>query len=83
MRKYSISSAVESVLDNFVILQKDINKISGLYYTVISEVEMSLIKKIYVLTGKNKKQTAKILGISRNTLNTKMKNFGIDDVKLV
>lgn len=81
MRKHDISSAIETALNNFLMLQKDITKINGMYYIVIPQVEMILIKKIYELTGKNKNQTAKILGISRNTLNAKMKSLDIDDAK--
>ena len=80
MKKSSISTAIDGVLTDFLIVQKDINKISGLYNTVMSEVEATLIKKIMALTDRNKKQTAKILGISRNTLAAKLKalDYGKD-----
>ncbi|MDO4975600.1 MAG: helix-turn-helix domain-containing protein [Alphaproteobacteria bacterium] len=78
MKKYSISSAIDSLLDNFIILQKDIASVSGLYHTVIKEAEQAVIKKIMVATDRNKTKTAKILGISRNTLDSKIKNLKIE-----
>ncbi|MDR1391267.1 MAG: hypothetical protein LBI95_02775 [Holosporales bacterium] len=77
MRRHSISSAIDSLLDNFFLIQKDIDSVSNLYGTVIKEAEYAVIKKTMELTSRNKKQTAKILGISRNTLNLKIKNLKI------
>ncbi|MDR0744703.1 MAG: hypothetical protein LBE97_01985 [Holosporales bacterium] len=79
MKTRSISTALDNVLNDFFILQKDIKQVTGLYHTVISEVEAVLIKKTYTLSERNKTLTAKILGISRNTLATKMKILGIID----
>jgi Fis family transcriptional regulator len=79
MRRYSVSAAMEEVMDNFLLLQKDINEMSGLYQVVVSEVEKVLILKILKATRQNKNQTAKILGISRNTLSKKIKKFEIGD----
>lgn len=78
MKKPSIASAIDGVLNDFLQVQKDISKISGLYGTVMKEVESTLIKKIMTLTDKNKKQAAKILGISRNTLSTKIKLLDLE-----
>ncbi len=77
MKSQSISSAIESLLDNFFLVQKNINDVSDLYNIVIKEAEYAVIKKTMFLTDRNKKQTAKILGISRNTLNSKIKNLKI------
>lgn len=79
MNKSSISAALDVVLNNFLIVQKDITQISGLYETVIREVEATLIKKILTITYRNKKQTAKILGISRNTLTSKIKSLSLEE----
>ncbi|MDR3031186.1 MAG: hypothetical protein LBU35_02255 [Holosporales bacterium] len=83
MKKQGIAAAISDALNDFFIIQKDINKVTGLYRTVVLEVETALIKQTYKLTGRNKKQTAKILGISRNTLTAKMKILGIKDAKLI
>ncbi len=78
MKSKNISAAIESLLDNFFLVQKDINNVSDLYYTVIKEAESAVIRKIMTLTYRNKKQTAKILGISRNTLDSKIKNLNLE-----
>ncbi len=78
MRKYSISSAIDVLLDNFIILQKDIANITGLYHTVVKEAEQAVIKKIMIATDRNKTKTAKVLGISRNTLDSKIKSLKIE-----
>lgn len=82
MKRRSISYAIELVLSEFFLVQKNIDNISGLYKTVMQEVESTLIKKIMKLTDKNKTQTAKILGITRNTLVSKLKSLGLEDEKL-
>lgn len=78
MRKYSISSAIDVLLDNFIMVQKNIENIKGLYHVVVQEAEQAVIKKIMLATDRNKTKTAKILGISRNTLDTKLKNLKIE-----
>jgi two-component system nitrogen regulation response regulator GlnG len=77
VRKYSISAAIDDVLSNFLLLQKNVNEITGLYETVITEVEKVLIEKIMKVTRNNKRQTARILGISRNTLSHKINVLNI------
>lgn len=78
MKRYSISAAIGDVLNNFLLLQKDITEINDLHSTVINEVEEILIIKILEATRYNKNRTAKILGISRNTLSSKIKLFKIE-----
>ncbi|MDR1488637.1 MAG: hypothetical protein LBI26_02770 [Holosporales bacterium] len=80
MKRYSVGGAVGEVLNNFILLQKDITEITGLHSTVISEVEKTLIVKIMQATRHNKNKTAKILGISRNTLSSKIKTLNIKEV---
>lgn len=77
MKKHSISSVIDQLLDNFLILQKDVNLVSDLYHVVVKEAEYAVIKKIMKITDRNKTQAAKILGISRNTLDTKLKSLKI------
>lgn len=78
MRKYSISSAIDVLLDNFIILQKNIENVTGLYNTVIKEAEQAVIRKVMHATDRNKTKAAKILGISRNTLNAKIKSLKLE-----
>lgn len=78
MKRYSVSAAIGEVLSNFLLLQKDITEINDLYDIVVKEVERVLISKILEATRYNKKQTAEILGISRNTLASKIKLFNLE-----
>ncbi len=43
----------------------------------LDNVVKNYIKRIYLLTGKNKYQTAQLLKISRKTLDRKLKDIGI------
>jgi two-component system, NtrC family, nitrogen regulation response regulator GlnG len=49
----------------------------NLYNTVLSEVEKALIDIVLKETNGNQLKTAKILGINRNTLRTKIKEYRI------
>ena len=42
----------------------------------LTEIERHHIVKVYHLTGRNKAQTARILGIGLNTLRRKLKSYG-------
>jgi len=44
--------------------------------TALAEVERNHIVNVYHLTGRNKAQTARILGIGLNTLRRKLKSYG-------
>lgn len=49
----------------------------GIYRFVIEKTERILIEHILMKTGGNKLRAAKILGINRNTLHSKIKKLGI------
>lgn len=49
-----------------------------LYKTVIAKVEKQLVDFVLEQTEGNQLKTARILGINRNTLRTKIKKLGID-----
>jgi DNA-binding NtrC family response regulator len=46
--------------------------------SLLEEVEKDYILKVYNQTGKNKLQTARILGMNVTTLRRKMKSYGVD-----
>lgn len=73
---YSIKDFLEEKLKRYL---KDMTKVSScnLYDTVHSEVEKALISIVYKETDRNQLRTAKILGINRNTLRTKIKEYRI------
>ncbi len=73
---WSVRDFLEEKLKRYL---KDMTKVTNfnLYETVISEVEKALIAIVLKETGSNQVQTAKILGINRNTLRTKIKEYKI------
>lgn len=72
----SIGKFVESKLKNFM---RNINSLEkfNLYDMVIPEVERSLILMVMKETKDNQIKAAKLLGINRNTLRSKIKKLGI------
>ncbi len=72
----SIKEFLEEKLKRFL---KEMTKLDhcNLYATVLSEVERSLIAIVLKETEGNQLKTAKILGINRNTLRTKIKEYKI------
>jgi DNA-binding protein Fis len=49
-----------------------------LYKTVITSIEKQLIEQMLQRTEGNQLKAARILGINRNTIRTKIKRLGID-----
>jgi Fis family transcriptional regulator, factor for inversion stimulation protein len=49
----------------------------SLYQTLLAEVEPPLIEEVLRYTHGNQSQTARILGITRNTLRTKLSRYDI------
>lgn len=60
---------------------KDMTRLerSNLYDTVMGEVEKALIKIVFDATEGNQLRAAKALGISRNTLREKLRQYKIGD----
>lgn len=48
------------------------------YGNIISKVEKELIRQVLEMTSGKKVETAELLGITRNTLRTKMNNYGLE-----
>lgn len=72
----SIGRFVESKLQGFMHNIKRFEKFN-LYDMVIPEVERSLILMVMKETKSNQVKAAKLLGINRNTLRSKIKKLGI------
>lgn len=75
-KSYSINEFLEEKLRRYL---KELTKLdrSNLYDAVLSEVEKSLITIVLKETGGNQLRTAKTLGINRNTLRAKIKEYKI------
>jgi len=73
---YSIKDFLEEKLRRYL---KDMTKVTNfnLYDTVLSEVEKALISIVLRETNGNQLKTAKVLGINRNTLRAKIKEYKI------
>ncbi|MDR0640483.1 MAG: hypothetical protein LBF65_02005 [Holosporales bacterium] len=72
MNPVSISSAIDRILDDFFLIQKDLDSLTGVYDLLMREVEVVVLRKVLQLSDRNKKKAARMLGISRNTLHRKM-----------
>lgn len=72
----SINEFLEQKLKRYL---KDLTKLerSNLHDAVLSEVEKSLITIVLKETGGNQLRAAKTLGINRNTLRAKIKEYKI------
>lgn len=73
---YSIIDFLEEKLKRYLKEMTNLQK-CNLYNTVISEVEKSLITIILKETGFNQLKAARTLGINRNTLRSKIKEYKI------
>ncbi len=75
MTTRSADRVLSSTIIEYFNVRKNVDKIEKLYDTVIKDVERTLIDKVMKITNFNKSRSARILGISRNTLNTKLRKL--------
>ncbi|MEO5357032.1 MAG: sigma 54-interacting transcriptional regulator [Nitrospirae bacterium YQR-1] len=75
--KYSISEFLEKKIVNYL---QDVTGLSfgNLYSTIVDEVERTLISMALRETSGNQLKASRILGINRNTLRTKAKQFQVE-----
>lgn len=76
LEKYSMEAIIEHKISRFL---DQIGSFypDALYDLMLRKIERPLITQILHRTGGNQVQAAKVLGINRNTLRTKMKLYGI------
>lgn len=55
------------------------NKASDLYELVLAEVEAPLFRTVMEMTRYNQSKAARVLGVSRGTLRTKLKHYFDDE----
>ena len=79
MRSKNVATEIATLLDEFLLIQKDINKVRNVYNVVMREVEIAIIKKVMRAMNGNKTKMSQVLGISRNTLNKKIQKLGINE----
>jgi two-component system nitrogen regulation response regulator GlnG len=68
-----LSKVTNGIFDNF-----SINNDGKIYSKVIEHIEKIIIEKVLERTFGNQLKAAKILGINRNTLRTRIQKLGID-----
>ena len=71
--KFSLEQTIEKLGDCFVR-----NNNGKLYKFILEAVEKPLIENVLDKTRGNQSKVAKILGINRNTLHSKIKKLGIE-----
>ena len=71
-----ICRSVEKSLDEYF-RKLDGEAPHGIYDMVITHVERTLITSVLERTNGNQTQAADMLGMNRNTLRTKLANYGI------
>lgn len=71
------SSVFASFVKRYLSVWKKIDKVSGLYEFVINNIEKILIDRVMKTTKFNKSHAARVLGISRNTLNSKLRSLNL------
>jgi len=76
MEKVSLENLLEAKLVP-LIKKMNIDSMQGLYSIVMGRVEAPLIKLVLSETDGNQSKSASILGINRNTLAKKIKQYGI------
>lgn len=52
--------------------------IANLYWTVLREMELPLLKQVLMYTRDNKSRSAILLGLSRGTLSKKLKEYNLN-----
>ena len=81
VQEEGIGNAVEKYLRRFYSAPRVVESETNLYASVVGEVERRLISVTVEAVGGNRLKAARILGINRNTLLRKMRQFGLDQQK--
>jgi two-component system nitrogen regulation response regulator GlnG len=77
-KKPGLSELIGKKIRHYLEAHGVIKPPTGLYHKVMEEVERPLIRECLEYTGNNQVRTAKMLGISRNTLRRKINLYDID-----
>lgn len=72
---FQVISAVKGYLSNVSMKESNLN----LYQLIIEEVEAPLFRTVMELTRYNQSKAARVLGVSRGTLRTKLKRYFDDE----
>lgn len=75
-----VSGAIPSLEERIIELQDELfdGKKPEVYKSILEKIERTLIEHVLEKTEGNQLKAARILGINRNTIRSKVKKFGID-----
>ena len=76
----SLHDALTTHLNNYLTEMKG-HRIKGLHKKVMEEIEHPLLQEVMIHTKNNQTQAAKILGLNRITLRTKLKTHDLQPLK--
>lgn len=76
--KLGLSTLINAHLERFFKAHKAMDPNPGVYYKLLREFEAPLFQQTLAFTKGNQVKAAKILGMNRNTLRTKLQYLSID-----
>ena len=77
-KEESKAVSIENLVKNEINQLRSKNKKRDYYFEIISRIEKEIIKQVLEITNGKKVETAEILGITRNTLRTKMNYYDLE-----
>ena len=77
-KEESKAASIENLVKNEINQLRSKNKKRDYYFEIISKIEKEIIKQVLEITNGKKVETAEILGITRNTLRTKMNYYDLE-----
>ena len=77
-KEESKAVSIENLVKNEINQLRSKNKKRDYYFEIISKIEKEIIKQVLEITNGKKVETAEILGITRNTLRTKMNYYDLE-----
>ena len=77
-KEESKTVSIENLVKNEINQLRSKNKKRDYYFEIISKIEKEIIKQVLEITNGKKVETAEILGITRNTLRTKMNYYDLE-----
>ncbi|KTD26895.1 Fis family transcriptional regulator [Legionella israelensis] len=75
----ALSNHVISAVKNYLNTVNNRNANLNLYQLIVEEVEAPLFRTVMELTRYNQSKAARVLGVSRGTLRTKLKRYFDDE----
>lgn len=75
----ALSNHVINVVKNYLNTVSNKNANLNLYQLIVEEVEAPLFRTVMELTRYNQSKAARVLGVSRGTLRTKLKRYFDDE----